>query len=104
MTDTAKTAATVIAIARDLHGKGAAAFDFAIAAGRDAAVMDLDNAIYEVANRHLPLSQDTTEAREARFASLKSELAGELATYRARCADRKYVGWSMASRGPIRYA
>ncbi len=107
-----RTAATVIAKARDDHyaaiPPGAAAFDYHIAAGDKLAEQCLQNACYVVANpghMNSPVGRpDLTAKYEARWLALWAELAPELEKYRARCKARKYTGWSNASTEPIRYA
>lgn len=107
--DTAHVAATAIARARDASGMTAAAFDYAIATnGIGGPVGQLGVEIYLLANAHMPEvipgADNRLDERVANQRALWEALQDELQAYETRCKERGYVGWSTASRGPIRYA
>lgn len=99
----ADLAAAVITQARNFSGLTTPAFDHMIATrGIGGPLGELGNACHRVANQHDP--DAATEVQEARWMDLWNQLQPELQAYGQRCCDRKYTGWSNASRGPIRYA
>jgi len=105
-TDTARTAARIIARARDAHG-GADAFDWQIKVEGIKPFGELYNEAYIIANEHLPqVDTATTDAelaeRKARAAALWEQVLPELERYAADCKAAKFTGWSKESEGPIR--
>jgi hypothetical protein len=91
----------VIADARQLYGPTPATFDYAYGLGDQFAEGALENAVWIAAGADTDPDRQAVEQRAAQFLS---ELAPELATFRQQCRDRKYVGWSRWTTGPIRYA
>ncbi len=110
--DLHQTAATVIAIARRDTGLTAPEFDHQIATtGIGGPHGPLGNACYQVANQHLPEAmpgQDNRlDERTANQQRLWEALLPELEAYATRCRNRKYSGWSAASKAlghRVRYA
>ncbi len=99
----ADLAAAVIANARDFSNLTTPEFDHMIAVkGIGGPLGELGNATYTIANRDNPDADSDT--CEARWMNLWHQLQPELQAYEQRCRNRKYSGWSNASRGPIRYA
>jgi hypothetical protein len=102
-------AAAIIAKAREVHGRGPAAFDWQVAGNTPLANQLLENAAYEIANHGINEPIDHTEGAYVgsdidRTKALLDSVSVELDAYRARCKGRKYTGWSSSSSGPIRYA
>ncbi|MEU8185992.1 hypothetical protein [Micromonospora carbonacea] len=100
--DLHQTAAAVIAIARRDTGLTAPEFDHDIAVnGIGGFYGPLGNAAYEVANRHMPEvvpGGDSLDERVTNQQRLWEALLPELEAYATRCRNRKYSGWSNASK------
>lgn len=78
-----------------------AAFDYGLATGGESnAWLAIKNVIYRLAST----DREATAEREAAYIALWDQLKPELDSYAASCRERKYVGWSDYSTGPIRYA
>lgn len=100
----ADTAAAVISYAREFSGLTNAEFDYRIATrGIGGPNSELGSATYVIATRDVPDAMSTDD-REALWLRTWEALAPEMQAYERRCRDRRYSGWSNASRGPIRYA
>lgn len=110
--DLRQAAATVIARARAASGLTSPEFDYEISAkGIGGLLGPLGNEAYGVANGHMPEvvpGQDNRlDERDANHLRLWEALQPELEAYATRCRERKYTGWSNASRDlgrRIRYA
>lgn len=94
----------VIALARANYNGSSnkAAFDYLIHCGADRGEAELHNAASILANEGKP--KTTAEERDRRAEELWQMLQPALDTYRQRCRQRRFVGWSSQAPGPIRYA
>jgi hypothetical protein len=103
--------AIVIAAARRRSGLTAAEFDYRLSLGPEsgaAAYNALGNAVYDIANEGHPEvtvgAHDVAADRSRRASALHAALAADVAELVADAKAQAYTGWSVASRGPIRYA
>lgn len=100
----------VIALAREEYqGATDAEFDYHLAGGQETALLALDRAFYELANKDRPEPQrpwgdDEHDARATAAKELRQRLQKPLDAFIAWATARPYVGWSDYSQGPIRYA
>lgn len=97
-------AAKVIAATRAEH-ESPAACDYHIATGGIGngpfnSITDLGGQVYILANEGF---EGTTDERAVRAQALWDRLLPELEAYELECKAQKYLGWSTASGGPIRY-
>jgi len=95
------TLTQIIDKARELYGPTPASFDYAYGLGDQLAEGALENAVWHAAGADWDPDR---QAVDQRAQALLAELAPELAIFRQHCRDRRYVGWSRHSTGPIRYA
>lgn len=100
----ARSAAEIIAAARETHGDPAA-FDFMIATEGIAPFGELYQETYRAANPSPAVPGEGEEQlaeRKARAARLWAQVLPELEVYADRCRSASYTGWSRESGGPVR--
>lgn len=103
------TFADIVAYAKRTNAMTAAEMDYSLFCSDGQALSLLANAAYDLANKHLPvINESSTDAdlaqRSANAEALIDATTPEREARIAAAKAKKYTGWSVHSTGPIRYA
>lgn len=98
--------ARIIMQAREAASMSAAEMDYSLASGTGEAASALRDAAWVLANPRWAVAREDIDVEQAKAVALWQSADGdaELAAMTTRAKAKSYTGWSVQSKGPIRYA